>query len=282
MSEVLSPEEVDALLKGVSSGDVASGGGFGVPDSEVTDLDLTNPDWVQREEAPPLEFFNQVLGRKLTNNIRPLLKNQADVVAEPARLCSYADYLAELERPTCIHHTHASPLDSDVLFVLHADLILNYVDFYYGGDGLREDAEPLARDLTVTELGVATRLQNKAERFMIEAWEPVVALSFEALGTETNPEFSNFFNPADVMSASRFNVFPGRATHRLAGHPDPHVGTGSLSPRPARRQPGRPAAEAESLGQRFRSPGPEYGDRAELGARHDPDQPGRAGEAPGW
>lgn len=209
MSEVLSPEEVDALLKGVSSGDVAAGGGFGVPDTEVTELDLTNPDWVQRDEAPPLEFFNQVLGRKLVQNIRPLLKNQADVTAEPARLCSYADYVAELERPTSIHHTHASALDSDVLFVLHADLILNYVDFYYGGDGVHEDTEPLARDFTVTELGVASRLQKKAERFLIEAWEPVAALSFETLGMESNPEFSNFFNPADVMSASRFTVTLG-------------------------------------------------------------------------
>jgi len=212
MSEVLSPEEVDALLKGVSSGDVASGGGFGVPDSEVTDLDLTNPDWVQRDEAPPLDFLNQVLGRKLANNIRPLLNNQAEVTVEPARVCSYADYLAELERPTSIHHTHSKPLDSDVLFVLNADLILNYVDFYYGGDGLHEDTEPLSRDFTVTELGVATRLQKKAERFMIESWEPVVALSFDSLGTESNPEFSNFFNPADAMSASRFSVSLGEKT----------------------------------------------------------------------
>ena len=209
MSEVLSPEEVDALLKGVSSGNVASGGGFGVPSSEVTELDLTNPDWIQRDEAPPLEFLNQVLGRKLANNIRPLLKNLAEVSTEPARVCTYADYLAELERPTCIHHTHAKPLDTDVLFVLHADLILNYVDFYYGGDGLHEDTEPLTRDLTVTEMGVAARLQKKAERFLIEAWEPVAALSFETLGSETNPEFSNFFNPADVMSTSRFNVTLG-------------------------------------------------------------------------
>lgn len=209
MSEVLSPEEVDALLKGVSSGDVASGGGFGVPESEVRDLDFGNLDWSRQNEAPPLEFLNQVLARKLANNIRPLLKNQAEVAAESTRLTPYADYLAELERPTSIHHTHAKALGSDVLFVLHADLILNYVDFYYGGDGLREDAEPLTRDFTVTELGVSSRIQQKVERFMIEAWEPIVALSFDSIGTESNPEFSNFFNPADVISASRFNVTLG-------------------------------------------------------------------------
>jgi flagellar motor switch protein FliM len=209
MSEVLSPEEVDALLKGVSSGDVDSGGGFGVPSSEVTELDLTKPDWVQRDEAPPLDFLNQVLGRKLATSIRPLLKNQAEVSADPARLCSYADYVAELELPTSIHQTHSKALDSDVLFVLHADLILNYVNYYYGGDGVNEDSEPLARDFTVTERRVASQLQKKAERFMIEAWEPVVSLTFESLGNESNPEFSNFFNPADAMSASRFNITLG-------------------------------------------------------------------------
>ncbi len=212
MSEVLSPEEVDALLKGVSSGDVSAGGGFGVPESEVTELDLANPNSVRRNEAPPLDFLNQVLARKLANNIRPLFKNQGEVAAEPARLCSYADYLAELDRPTSIHHTHSKPLGSDVLFVLHADLILNYVDFYYGGDGLLDGAEPLSRDFTVTELGVSSRIQNKVERFMIEAWAPVVPLTFDSIGTESNPEFSNFFNPADVMSASRFTVSLGEKT----------------------------------------------------------------------
>lgn len=206
MSEVLSPEEVDALLKGVSSGDVEAGRGFGVADAEVRELDLTNPNWVQRDQVPPLDFLNQVLGRKLTTSIRPLLKNLAQVTVDAPRLCSYADYLAELSRPTSIHHTNVPSLDSDVLFVLHPDLILNYVDFYYGGDGPREDSEPLNRDFTVTEIGVATRFQKKAQQFMQEAWEPVVALSFEELGNESNPEFSNFFNPADVMTVSRFNV----------------------------------------------------------------------------
>ena len=206
MSEVLSPEEVDALLKGVSSGDVAAGGGFGAPDGEVRELDLSNPNWVQRDQVPPLDFLNQVLGRKLVNNIRPLLKDQAQVNVDAPRLCTYADYLAELARPTSIHQTNVEALDSDVLFVLHPDLILNYVDFYYGGDGLHEDSEPLSRDFTVTELGVAIRFQRKAQRFMSEAWEPVAALTFEEIGNESNPEFSNFFNPADVMTVSRFNV----------------------------------------------------------------------------
>ncbi len=206
MSEVLSPEEVDALLKGVSSGDVESGGGFGMADAEVRALDLTNPEWMQHNQMPPLDFLNQVLGRKLANNIRPLLKNQAQVSVDAPRLCSYADYVAEISRPTSIHQTNVSALDSDVLFVLHPDLLLNYVDFYYGGEGPHEDNEPLNRDFTVTELGVAIRFQKKAQRFMAEAWEPVAALEFEEIGTETNPEFSNFFNPADVMTVSRFNV----------------------------------------------------------------------------
>lgn len=206
MSDVLSPEEVDALLKGVSSGDVASGGGVDPTAGEVRELDLTNPDWINRDEAPPLDFINQVLARNLMASIRPLLKNQAEVLADSPRLASYADYLAELERPTSIHQTNVQPLDSDVLFVLNADLILNYVNFYYGGDGVHEDQESLNRDFTVTEAGVAGRFQKNAARFMQAAWKPVAELIIEDIGTESNPEFSNFFNPADTMAISRFNI----------------------------------------------------------------------------
>ena len=103
-------------LKGVSSGDVASlAAGSACPDSEVTDLDLTKPDWVQTGSKSPPHGFPEPGARPQTgtNNIRPLLKNQAEVTAEPARrLRTYADYLAELERPTShSSHSFAKPLD---------------------------------------------------------------------------------------------------------------------------------------------------------------------------
>ncbi len=206
MSDVLTPEEVDALLKGVSSGDVASNTGFGVPTGEVRELDLANPEWINRNRIPPLDFNNQVLARELTASIRPLLKNEAEVAADPTALQPYADYIAGLPRPTCIHQTSVTPLDSDVLFVISSDLILNYVDFYYGGDGVYQGQEALTRDFTVTELRVADRLQKKAARHMTTAWEAVAPLTIENAGLETNPEFANFFNSADVVTVSRFNV----------------------------------------------------------------------------
>lgn len=206
MSEILSPEEVDALLKGVSSGDVESGTGFGVPPGEARDVDLANPEWISRNQLPPLGFLNQLLARHLKGSIRPMLKNLAEVTAAEARLVSYADYLVTLTYPTRFHLTNVPELDSHVLFVLSADLILNYVDFYYGGVGVHESPEALTRDFTVTETGVATRLQQTATRHMALAWEQITPLSFEDLGTESNPEFSNFFNPADVLVLSRFEV----------------------------------------------------------------------------
>ena len=209
MSDILSPEEVDALLKGVSSGDVASGGGVGRTSGEVRELDLANPGWINRDEVPPLDFLNQVLARSLKGSIRPYLKNQANVHADSPRLTSYADYLAELQRPTSIHQANVGAFDSEVLFVMNADLILNYVDFYYGGDGLQETPQALDRDFTVTEAGVASRFQKVVARFMAEAWQPIAELAFEDIATESNPEFSNFFNPADVMAVSRFNVALG-------------------------------------------------------------------------
>ena len=228
MSNVLTPEEVDALLQGVSSGDVASNTGFGVPTGEVRELDLTNPDWVSRNQVPPLEFTNQVLARELTASIRPLLKSEAEVRAEAPHMQSYADYLASLARPTCIHLTSVPALDSDVLFVLSANLILSYVDFYYGGDGVHENPETLGRDFTVTELRVAARLQKKAALHMATAWESIIDLSFEDAGVETNPEFANFFNLADVVVISRFNVKLGE---REIGGLDIVIPKATLDPR---------------------------------------------------
>lgn len=228
MSDILTPEEVDALLKGVSSGDVASNTGFGVPSGEVRELDLTNPDWFRKNQIPPLDFCNLVLARQLKAGLRPMLKNQAEVTAEPVRLESYADYIATLSQPTYIHPVTVAALETDVLFVQSPTLILNYVDFYYGGDGVREAQASLNRDFTVTELRVAGRLQQNAATFMRKAWEPVAELTFEDGTVETNPTFANLFNPADVMAISRYDI-------RLGEHPlgwlDVVIPNSALEPR---------------------------------------------------
>ncbi|MGE0623958.1 MAG: flagellar motor switch protein FliM [Pseudomonadales bacterium] len=230
MSDILTPEEVDALLKGVSSGDVASNTGFGVPSGEVRELDLTNPDWFRQHRVPPLDFCNQVLARQLKSSLRPMLKNQADATPEAPRLETWADYTAQLPQPTYLHPVSVAALETDVLFVLNADLILSYVDFYYGGDGVHESQETLSRDFTVTELRVAGRLQQNAAGFLRTAWAPVAELTFEDGSVETNPAFANFFNPADVMAVSRFNVSLGE---RSLGWLDILIPNSALEPRRA-------------------------------------------------
>ena len=242
MSDVLTPEEVDALLKGVSSGEVDAGTGFGNVSGEVRELDLTNPDWINRNQVPPLDFINQLMARHLLRSIRPLLKNQAEVKAEAPNLVSYADYIVTLERPSSIQLTAVPQFDSQMLFVLNSDLVLNYVDFYYGGDGVHEDHGNLTRDFTVTESGVADRLRTMAMTYMAEAWEAIAALEYEELKNESNPEFANFFNPADLMVVNRFNVGIG----------EKHLGSLDIVIPKTALEPFRRPLEAASSGDRVR------------------------------
>lgn len=215
------------MLQGVSSGDVDTNAGFGVPAGEVRDLDLSNPDWFNRNQLPSLDVVNQLFGRHLLGNLKPMLKGQVEVTSENVQPMSFADYSATLANPTSLHLTGVSQFDSQVLIVLSPELILNYVDFYYGGDGVHEDQDALTRDFTVTEKLVADRLHKTAAEFMTLAWESITTLEFEEVTTETNPEFSNFFDPAEVMVVSRFNV---NLSEKLLGWLDLVIPRSALDP----------------------------------------------------
>ncbi len=201
MSDLLSPEELNALLDSVSSGTL-SDERYGIGVEGVSELDLANPDWFNRNQAPPLDFVNQMLERHLREFFTATLKKPLRVTPADPGLTSFADYMATLEKPTSIHLAHIDELDDNLIIVMSAQFVLNYVDFYYGGDGIGDTQEP--RNFTITELGVAEKLYEVISRTMVQSWETVTRLTFEHAAHETNPRFSHFFDAADVLVTSRF------------------------------------------------------------------------------
>ena len=204
VKDLLSQDEIDALLHGVDDGDVETSEEAEVEEGEVRTYDLASHERIVRGRMPTLEMVNERFARYTRISLFNLLRRAADVTVGGVQVMKYGDYIHTLYVPTSMNLIRVSPLRGTALFIMDAKLVFKLVDNFFGGDGRHAKIE--GRDFTPTE----TRLIHKAlEQFFLdleEAWSPVKELTFEHLGHEMNPAMANVINPTEVVVVSTFQV----------------------------------------------------------------------------
>lgn len=204
VKDLLSQDEIDALLHGVDDGDVETSDEAEVEEGDVRNYDLASHERIVRGRMPTLEMVNERFARYTRISLFNLLRRAADVTVGGVQVMKYGDYIHTLYVPTSMNLIRVNPLRGTALFIMDAKLVFKLVDNFFGGDGRHAKIE--GRDFTPTE----TRLIHKAlEQFFLdleEAWAPVIELTFEHLGHEMNPAMANVINPTEVVVVSTFQV----------------------------------------------------------------------------
>lgn len=204
VKDLLSQDEIDALLHGVDDGDVETSEEAEIEEGDVRSYDLASHERIVRGRMPTLEMINERFARYTRISLFNLLRRAADVTVGGVQVMKYGDYIHTLYVPTSMNLIRVNPLRGTALFIMDAKLVFKLVDNFFGGDGRHAKIE--GREFTPTE----TRLIHKAlEQFFLdleEAWSPVKELSFEHLGHEMNPAMANVINPTEVVVVSTFQV----------------------------------------------------------------------------
>lgn len=204
MSDVLSPDEVDALLEGVSNGKLGKDGSANLA-LEATPYDLTATDHIERSDIPSMDLLNQGLARNLKKSFRSLLNDGTEVNVGDVTEEKFAEYILTLPEPTMLYLINIPMMHSQALFVISADLIQKYVDIYFGGG--TKALEPTPREgFTSAETRVANQILEFALRDFVAAWEPIVSIQVSVVKTEYSPQFCKFMESAASVVISKFSV----------------------------------------------------------------------------
>ncbi|WP_456415169.1 flagellar motor switch protein FliM [Thiolapillus sp.] len=202
---VLSQEEIDALLVGVESGEVEAGTGLSAADGELYAFDFTDQEHLSRNQLPVLETIYQRFVRHFNISLYRMLKHSANLTLGEPRLLKYAEYMDSLETPSSINLIHVHPLVGTGLIVLDPQLVFIAVDNYFGGDG-RFQTSRASAEFTPTERRVIQLLTNLALEDLSKAWEPVASLGFALNKIETNPRFVNIATPSELVAVTEIEV----------------------------------------------------------------------------
>ena len=199
--EVLSQEEIDALLSGVDK-DAADN----EPEVDVTvrKYDLAVPERVVGGRLPTLELLGEKFSRKFRLDLQAMMRYPLDVGAGGVQILNYGEYAASLYVPSSITIVKFEPLSGQGMVIMDAKLISRMVDQYFGGDGKNINVE--GRDFTPTEKRVIARILELIYRDLAQAWSEVFPVTLTTLDSEINPALVNLFRDDEVMMVNTYHI----------------------------------------------------------------------------
>jgi flagellar motor switch protein FliM len=197
VSQLLSKDEVDALLKGVADGGLGASPGAGTPEKVVA-LDLTNRERSVRGRWPGLELVLDRLGRALRTSLGTLLGRAPAVTVAGVELLRFAAVRERLPKPTVLQVFRMTPLRGQGFLAPSPGLAGLVLEVFLGGNAGRRT--PLAeRELSAIETRVLERLGRRVLHDLGEAWRAVSAVTFDLVRTEQNPALVTIAPPQELV-----------------------------------------------------------------------------------
>lgn len=202
MQDLLSQDEIDALLHGVSDGEVEVG-----KDAEPGDVqvyDLTSQDRIVRGRMPGLERTNERFARQLRTGFRGLLRRGLDINYEGMQIQKFGEYFNSLFVPTSINVVRLHPLPGMALVVMDARLVYLLVDNFFGGGRFHAKVE--GREFTQAETLVVDKVLETLFEELQKAWGGLAAIRVQLLQKEVSPDAAGVYNANDIAVISSFSV----------------------------------------------------------------------------
>ena len=201
--DILSQDEVDALLKGVT-GEVEEAVAE-VGEEGVRPYNLAKQERIVRGRMPTLEIINERFARLFRIALFNFMRRTAEISVSPVRVLKYSEFVRNLVVPTNLNMVHIKPLRGTSLFIFDPNLVFLVVDNLFGGDG-RFHMRVEGRDFTPTEQRIIQRMLEVVFSEYKKAWESVYQVDFEYIRSEMNTQFANIATPSEVVVVTTFNI----------------------------------------------------------------------------
>ena len=206
MNQVLSQNEVDALLSAVSDNRMDSPEGDGAASGAgVVQYDLANQDRIIRGRMPTLDIIHDRFIRLFRMTLSNSLRKMANISVNSTGPLKFSEFMNSLPLPSCLNILRLDPLRGAAVMVIESKLLYALVDSFFGGSDVPY-TKIEGKDFTQIEIKIARRVVLSAIDDLEKAWEPVYPLKVGYSRTEINPQFVAVVPPSDVVIATTFDV----------------------------------------------------------------------------
>jgi len=215
MSEILSQEEIDVLLKGVSEGEIETEQPKEQEDSAVQAYDLTGRERIVKGRMPALETTAERFARMFRTTLSSVLKKVVSINTSSVHMAKYEEFMKTIPVPASLNLFKMNPLKGNSLFIIESRVIFALVDIIFGGSG-RETLKIEGREFTIIENNLIQKIVLNALSDFKEVWKTIIQLDVVYQGAETNPQFIQLVAATDVVLVMQFEVDLGFSSGKIS------------------------------------------------------------------
>ena len=218
MAQVLSQEEIDALLGGISTEEINTAETASSKRAQRADLvtapigsgelrpyDFTRSDISTRGRLPGLEVILSDFSRRLQSMFASQLGKSVDVNYDGMEIVTYGTLIQSLPLPASMHLIRLEPLRGMGVLVVEARIAFMMVELFFGGSGSKV-TKVEGRDFTPIETAFLGKFVARMLKGMEESWQSVIPLKGRYIRSELNPYLLNVAGTADPMILATYSL----------------------------------------------------------------------------
>jgi flagellar motor switch protein FliM len=205
MSNILSQEEVDVLLKGISVGEIDTMGQGTKEPYAVVPYDLVNRNKVFQSRLPGLEMAAERFARLFRLTLATLLREGVQISVLSVESTKFGEFLKTHAVPTSLNIFRVDPLRGSALFIMESKVVFTFVHILFGGTG-DPSYRVEGREFTAIENRIIRKVVLGALGDIEKALKDILNVKVTYQRSEYNPQFAQIVTPADVVIVIHYEV----------------------------------------------------------------------------
>ena len=214
MAEILTQQEIDALLSNVS--DVVKSDRVdetepkvSIQGKKISAYDFKRPERISKGQRRSLHFIHDRFARNFSSNLSAYLRTLTEVNLVSVEQLTYAEFLMSIPNPTSFNVLVLEPIGGNIALEFNPSLVFPIIDRLLGGEGI-----PLLVTRTMTEIeqNILKGVMNLTLRDLNEVWSQVTGASMNLFAMETNPQLIQIVPPNEVVILISFEIHVGEAS----------------------------------------------------------------------
>ncbi|MEY9092068.1 flagellar motor switch protein FliM [Paenibacillus sp. RC84] len=210
MVDVMSQNEIDALLAALSSGEMDAEE-LKKEDTQrkVRLYDFKRAVRFSKDHIRSLTRIHENFARYLTTYFSAQLRTFVQINVVQVEQLPYDEFIRSIPKMTILNIFEAEPLEGRMVLEVHPNVAYAMLDRLLGGVGV--SPQKIAA-LTEIETIVMERIFSRAFESLQEAWKTIIDLSPRLEALETNPQFMQIVSPNETIALISLSTKIGDTT----------------------------------------------------------------------
>lgn len=210
MVDVLSQNEIDALLAALSSGEMdAEELKKEESQKKIRSYDFKRAVRFSKDHIRSLTRIHENFARYLTTYFSAQLRTFVQINVVQVEQLPYDEFIRSIPKMTILNIFEAEPLQGRMVLEVNPNVAYAMLDRLLGGPGT---STAKVSTMTEIEITIMERIFSKAFDSLQEAWKTVIDISPRMEALETNPQFMQIVSPNETIALISLSTKIGDTT----------------------------------------------------------------------